>query len=68
LILDGLKLKVAAASGLANAAMILDKLEKDPDAYQFIEIMACPGGCIAGGGQPRPQDDEDNHKKTESAV
>jgi iron-only hydrogenase group A len=64
--IDGLKLKVVAASGLANAAMILDKLREDPDAYQFIEIMACPGGCIAGGGQPRPQDEKIIAKRQEA--
>ncbi len=56
--LPGLDLRIVAASGLANARRILDQLKEDPDRYHFIEIMACPGGCIAGGGQPRPQDTE----------
>lgn len=51
-------LKVVAASGLANAAKIMDTIKEDPGRYHFIEIMACPGGCIAGGGQPRPQNEE----------
>lgn len=50
-------LKVAVAHGLGNARKILDKvveqIEKDGKSeYHFIEIMACPGGCVGGGGQP----------------
>ncbi|MCL2089426.1 MAG: NADH-dependent [FeFe] hydrogenase, group A6 [Oscillospiraceae bacterium] len=44
--------KVAVASGLANAAQILDKVKQDGGGYHMIEIMACPGGCVCGGGQP----------------
>ena len=56
--INDLNLKIVVASGLGNAAMIMDRIKEDPDAYHFIEIMACPGGCIAGGGQPRPQNAE----------
>ncbi len=48
----GLKVKVAAVSGLKNAAMICDKVRNGEADYQFIEIMSCPGGCVNGGGQP----------------
>lgn len=44
--------KVAAASGLANANALLTKVKAGEADYQFIEIMACPGGCVNGGGQP----------------
>ncbi|MEG6584012.1 NADH-dependent [FeFe] hydrogenase, group A6 [Dendrosporobacter sp. 1207_IL3150] len=44
--------KVAVAHSLANARLILDKIKKGDCDYHFIEIMACPGGCIGGGGQP----------------
>lgn len=44
--------KVAAASGLANANALLTKIKSGEADYQFIEIMACPGGCVNGGGQP----------------
>ena len=44
--------KVAVAHGLANARKILDKVKAGEAEYQFIEIMACPGGCVGGGGQP----------------
>ena len=48
----GLILSVAACSGLGNARKVLDMVRKDPSRFQAIEIMACPGGCINGGGQP----------------
>jgi NADP-reducing hydrogenase subunit HndD len=49
----GLNVKVAIASGLANARVLLDKVRAGKADYQFIEIMACPGGCVNGGGQPQ---------------
>ncbi len=52
--LDGLKLKVAAAHGLSNAKILLEEVQKGKSPYHFIEIMACPGGCLGGGGQPMP--------------
>ena len=53
-ITSDLKLNCVALSGLKNARKICDEIrEGNPNNYQFIEIMACPGGCINGGGQPR---------------
>ncbi|MEG0597991.1 MAG: NADH-dependent [FeFe] hydrogenase, group A6 [Oscillospiraceae bacterium] len=49
--LDGTPLKVAIANGLKNAEELLEKVAAGEE-YAFIEIMACPGGCIGGGGQP----------------
>lgn len=49
----GLKVNVAVASGLTNAAKVLDMVKSGEKDYQFIEIMACPGGCVNGGGQPQ---------------
>ncbi|MDE6518899.1 MAG: [FeFe] hydrogenase, group A [Ruminococcus sp.] len=49
----GMKVKVAVVSGLANAREVLEKVQKGEADYQFIEIMACPGGCVNGGGQPQ---------------
>jgi NADP-reducing hydrogenase subunit HndD len=46
------KIKIAVASGLTNARILLDKIKNKEIEYHFIEIMACPGGCINGGGQP----------------
>lgn len=50
--LAGMDIKVAVASGLANARAIMEKVAKGEADYQFIEIMSCPGGCVNGGGQP----------------
>jgi NADH-quinone oxidoreductase subunit G len=54
--LDGRQVRVAAGSGLGNARKILEKVEKGTSQYDVIEIMACPGGCINGGGQPYTRD------------
>ncbi|MCI8993338.1 MAG: 4Fe-4S dicluster domain-containing protein [Eubacterium sp.] len=48
----GNTIKVAVASGLANANALLTKIKNGEADYQFVEIMACPGGCVNGGGQP----------------
>ncbi len=48
----GTSLKVAVVSGLANARKILDEVRAGKSPYHFVEVMTCPGGCIAGGGQP----------------
>lgn len=61
--LDGAKIRIAVAHGLGNVEYVLDKV-RDARAkgqetpYHFIEVMACPGGCIGGGGQPYGVDDE----------
>ena len=39
-------------NGLGNAAKLLDALRKKTVEYDFVEVMACPGGCVGGGGQP----------------
>jgi iron-only hydrogenase group A len=50
----GTRLRVAVANGLANARQLLEEMRAGRREYDFIEVMTCPGGCIAGGGQPRP--------------
>ena len=58
----GMTVKVCVASGLANARIVMDKVRNhEMDDYQFIEIMACPGGCVNGGGQPRQPAYVHNH-------
>ena len=47
-----LTVKVAVASGTKNAKTLMEQVKNGTSEYQFIEIMACPGGCINGGGQP----------------
>lgn len=53
-----LNVKVAIASGLANARKLMDLIMEGKADYHFIEIMCCPGGCLGGGGQPIPTNDE----------
>jgi NADP-reducing hydrogenase subunit HndD len=48
----GLKIKAAVAHGLGNARKLLDKIKAGEAEYHFVEVMACPGGCVNGGGQP----------------
>ena len=48
----GKNVKVVVASGLGNAKKIMNEIKSGKADYQFVEIMACPGGCIMGGGQP----------------
>ncbi len=48
----GKELKVAVASGMRNAKVLMDQIREGNSPYTFIEIMGCPGGCINGGGQP----------------
>jgi NADH-quinone oxidoreductase subunit G len=50
--IDGLEVKIGVAHGLGNARRLLESIEKGESHYHAIEIMACPGGCIDGGGQP----------------
>ncbi len=48
----GMDIKVCAASGLKNAQTVMEKIKNGTADYHFVEIMACPGGCVNGGGQP----------------
>jgi NADH-quinone oxidoreductase subunit G len=50
--------KVAVAHGLGNARKLMDKIRAGEADYAFVEIMCCPGGCIAGGGEPIPTNNE----------
>lgn len=50
--LAGRPLRIAAASGLANADALCSAIERGEASYDFVEVMACPGGCVGGGGQP----------------
>lgn len=52
----GMEVNVAVASGLANAKKVLEAVKNGEKSYHFIEVMACPGGCINGGGQPYQSD------------
>lgn len=64
--LDGVELKCAVAHGLVNAKKIMDAIKSGKKAYHFIEIMACPGGCLGGGGQPIPTNPEIRKKRADA--
>ncbi|QDW74880.1 4Fe-4S dicluster domain-containing protein [Lachnospiraceae bacterium KGMB03038] len=50
--IDDITVKIAAVSGLGNTRALLDKIQRGEAHYDFVEVMACPGGCVGGGGQP----------------
>jgi iron-only hydrogenase group A len=52
--IEGKNIKIAVTSGLGNASKLIEEI-KNGERYDFIEIMACPGGCVNGGGQPFPK-------------
>jgi iron-only hydrogenase group A len=55
----GIDVNIAVSNGLTNAKTILQKIKEGGKQYHLVEIMACPGGCVAGGGQPYPPTDMD---------
>jgi iron-only hydrogenase group A len=55
----GVDVNIAVSNGLTNAKTIIEKVKESGKQYHLIEIMACPGGCVAGGGQPYPPMDMD---------
>ena len=63
---DGLPVKVAVAHGLSNAKKLMDQVRAGEADYHFIEIMACPGGCLGGGGQPVPTSLEIRKKRAQA--
>jgi len=64
--LEGVEAKVAIAHGLSNAKIIMEQIERGESPYHFVEIMACPGGCLGGGGQPIPTNEEIRRKRMEA--
>ncbi|MCY1719840.1 NADH-dependent [FeFe] hydrogenase, group A6 [Prolixibacteraceae bacterium Z1-6] len=64
--LDGVELKCAVAHGLINAKTVMDEVKSGKADYHFIEFMACPGGCLGGGGQPIPTNPEIRQKRAEA--
>jgi len=62
----GMKLKVAVANGIRNAIALLEEIKKDPTAFHYVEVMACFGGCIGGGGQPIPTNNAIREKRAEA--
>jgi NADH-quinone oxidoreductase subunit G/NADP-reducing hydrogenase subunit HndD len=64
--LNGVTVKVAVTSGLRGASKLMEEIRLGKSPYHFIEIMGCPGGCISGGGQPRPVDNKVRMKRLEA--
>lgn len=61
--LEGVDLQCVVANGLANAKKVMQNVKEGKANYHFIEIMACPGGCLGGGGQPIPTNKEIRSKR-----
>ncbi|MFA9391258.1 MAG: NADH-dependent [FeFe] hydrogenase, group A6 [Prolixibacteraceae bacterium] len=64
--LDGVELRCAIAHGLVNAKKVMEELKSGKSSYHFIEFMACPGGCLGGGGQPIPTNPEIRAKRAKA--
>jgi iron-only hydrogenase group A len=60
------EVRVAMAQGLGNARILMDQVAAGVSPYHFIEIMACPGGCVGGGGQPLPPGDEKRRRRAQA--
>ena len=65
---EGFEVKIAVTSGLDGARQLMEQVKNGTSPYHFIEVMGCPGGCITGGGQPRPKAsiDEVRQKRMEA--
>jgi NADH-quinone oxidoreductase subunit G/[NiFe] hydrogenase diaphorase moiety small subunit/NADP-reducing hydrogenase subunit HndD len=65
--LDGVELKCAVAHGLVNAKKVMDAVKDGTADFHFLEVMACPGGCLGGCGQPIPTN-ADIRKRRAAAI
>jgi NADP-reducing hydrogenase subunit HndD len=65
---DGLPINIGIAHGLGNARKLLEDIKAGKSTFHAIEIMACPGGCIGGGGQPLHHGDADILKARQAAI
>jgi NADH-quinone oxidoreductase subunit G/NADP-reducing hydrogenase subunit HndD len=64
--LEGVTVNVAVTSGLAGADILMREVAAGTSPYHFIEVMGCPGGCISGGGQPRPTCEDFREKRMQA--
>jgi len=62
----GRTVRLVVVSGIKNARAVLDELREEPGIYDAVEIMACPGGCVGGGGQPMPSSRETVWKRAQA--
>ncbi len=63
--LNGQTYRVAVVQMAKNMHYVIQEIKNHPEAYHYVEFMACPGGCIGGGGQPQPASDEKTAKRIE---
>jgi NADH-quinone oxidoreductase subunit G/NADP-reducing hydrogenase subunit HndD len=63
--INGLDVNIAVVNGIGNVGPVLDEIERGESKYHFIEVMACPGGCVNGGGQPIHQKPEKVKKRVQ---
>ena len=61
--INGLTVNVAVVNGIGNVKNVIEQIKNGESKYHFIEVMACPGGCINGGGQPIHQKPEKIKKR-----
>lgn len=61
--IDDIKVRTAVVSGLGNTRALISKIERGEANYDFVEVMACPGGCVGGGGQPIHDGEELAHER-----
>ena len=54
---EGFEAKIAVTSGFEGARILMEQIRDGKSPYHFIEVMGCPGGCVTGGGQPRPKEE-----------
>lgn len=59
--INGIPVRCAVVSGLGNARRLIEQLKEGKARYDFVEVMACPGGCVGGGGQPISVEDEERY-------
>ncbi|MEA1876925.1 MAG: NADH-dependent [FeFe] hydrogenase, group A6 [Bacteroidota bacterium] len=64
--LNGIEVSCAVAHGLSNARKLMQAIKDGRANYHFVEVMACPGGCLGGGGQPIPTNMEIRKKRAEA--
>ena len=64
--LNGTEVRVAIAHSLSNARKLMDQVRAGESPYHFIEVMACPGGCIGGGGQPITKTNADRQARIDA--
>ncbi|MFA7289345.1 MAG: NADH-dependent [FeFe] hydrogenase, group A6 [Melioribacteraceae bacterium] len=64
--INGLEVRVAVVNGIGNVGPVLEEIKNGTSKYHFVEVMACPGGCINGGGQPIHQKPEKVKKRVQA--